>query len=211
VTSPAERLGIDPSLSFEGRPAHISTQTPAPQRCPVAHWLSEVQMQKPARHCPLGPHWPFAEQVPQVPPTHASPPPHWLLAVQAVHFPSTHARPIGLSAEPRICWLQSANVAHGAHVPPTQALPSLHPFTAHWLGPAESQIPETQTSSGAQSPAVVQVHCMPSWVAAHWAVGPHWLLVEQAPHFPPAQTCPLPHWLFVVHVLQPPVHCRQVW
>jgi hypothetical protein len=43
---------------------HIVTQTPEPQRCPVSHWASEVQVQKPSLHAPVAPHWLSMTQVP---------------------------------------------------------------------------------------------------------------------------------------------------
>jgi hypothetical protein len=96
---------------------YIATQTPAPQRCPVAHCWSMVQMQKPLVHWPVAPHCAFVAHVPQVPPTHACPPPHWLLAVQFVQTPLTHASPGGPCGPLNMLLLQSANVVHGPQEP----------------------------------------------------------------------------------------------
>ena len=90
-----ERRGDELPRPHAAPVAHIVTQTPEPQRCPVSHCASEVQVQKPSLHAPVAPHWLSMTQVPQVPWTHAWPPPHWLFAVHAEHTPPTHARPWG--------------------------------------------------------------------------------------------------------------------
>jgi hypothetical protein len=80
----------EPEAAQETGFGYIVTQTPAPQRCPIPHWGSLVQVQKPSLHCPLGPHWALVTHVPHVPETQAMPPPHWLLACARTN--STDAR-----------------------------------------------------------------------------------------------------------------------
>jgi hypothetical protein len=46
-------------------------------------------------------------------------------------------------------------------------------------------------------------------VAAHFALGPHWLSDEQVAQAPLSQTSPGEHCAFELHVWQPPVHCVQ--
>jgi len=71
------------------------------------------------------------------------------------------------------------------------------------------QMPELHVSGDWQSPFTVHVHCVPVCVDPHTAVGPHWLLDVQVTHWLPTQTWPGMHWLFVVQLGQPPVHCWQ--
>jgi hypothetical protein len=155
-------------------PTQIETQTPAPQRCPDEHWESVEHAQKPSMQFPLDPHWAFVTQVPHVPPTQASPPPHWLLDEHAAHAPSMHASPPDVPI-PAGCSLQSANVEQGPHAPFLHTCPEGHPGKHPALGSTGVQTPEEHVSPEAQSPSTEQVHSIAVWVAAHCAVGPHWL------------------------------------
>jgi len=108
--------------------AYIVTQTPDPQRSPVAHCAFVEHVQNPSVHCPVGPHCEATAHVPQVPPTQAIPPPHWLFAVHAVHAPSMQTSPEGpwLGPAKPDTRLQSVNVEHGPHVLLTHAFPVAH-------------------------------------------------------------------------------------
>ena len=111
--------------------------------------------------------------VPHVPPTQAIPPPHWLLAVHAVQTPAMHTSP-GSGCGPNVDWLQSPNVEHAPHVLLTHPCPVGHPSGGLQPGGLVTvQMPAAQVSGDAQSPFTVHVHCMPVWVDAHVAVGPH--------------------------------------
>jgi hypothetical protein len=138
---------------------YISTQTPAPQRCPGAHCELLEQVQKPASHVPVGPHWELVTHVPHVPSTHACPPPHWLFAVQAAQAPLMHARPFWGMDDPTGSpppWLQSSNFAQAPQTPPTHACP-----VAQSAG--DSQAPHSwkgclQPCPGSQSAGEEHVH-----------------------------------------------------
>jgi hypothetical protein len=168
-------------------------------------------VQYPSAHFPLVPHCASVTHVPHVPVTHAMPPPHWLLAVHAEQTPLMHASPIGACGLPKGCVLQSRNVEHGPHTPFTQACPAGQPIRKlqPCVVPDGVQIPEAHDSPDAQSPSTVHVHCIPECVAAHFALGPHWLSDVHVTHFWPAHTSPGLHWLLDVQVWQPPVHSTQ--
>jgi hypothetical protein len=72
-------------------------------------------------------------------------------------------------------------------------------------------MPDPQVSPVAQSPSMVHVHCMPEWVAAHVAVGPHWLFEVQVTQACPTQTSPALHCVFETQVGHPPVHSTHTW
>jgi hypothetical protein len=97
------------------------------------------------------------------------------------------------------------HVAVGPHwLPVVQApqTPAVH--TCPWLqslleAHAGVHIPAAHASPVAQSLLTVQVHSIVECVAVQAALGPHWLFVEQFPHFPAEQIWPAAHWPFDVH------------
>jgi hypothetical protein len=157
------------ALAPDKHDPHMDTHTPAPHRCPAAHCWLPVQVQNPAVHCPVVPHWALVTHVPHVPATQASPPPHWLLAVHAEHLPLMHASPLAVPG-PNPPVLQSANVVHAPQTPLMQAWPLGQPGK-HCGG---EQTPPVHVSPAAQSVLTEQAHCDVVCVAMQVAVGPHW-------------------------------------
>jgi hypothetical protein len=171
--------------------SHIETQTPAPQRCPAAHWLLDEHTQKPSVHWPFGAHWALVTQVPHVPLTQACPPPHWLLAEHEPQAPWTQASPPDCCVGPNApIWLQSAYVEHAAHAPAIHACPFAQ-SAPDWHAPHCPTFAR-HPSPDWQSAAVEHEHT-PLWQVA---VGPHCEPDVHAPQTPAVHTLPRSQSMF---------------
>jgi hypothetical protein len=140
-------------------------------------------------------------QTPHCPPS-TQPCPGWQSAgVEQEHEPFWQ---FAVAPEPH--WLFAVQAPQ---IPATHAEPVSQPLFEVQAG---VQMPDAHTSPDAQSLLAEHVHSNVVCVGVHWALGPHWLFVEQAPQAPATQTWPVVHCWFDVQPAQlAPLHATQAW